>query len=267
MPLRAIALACVVLASGALSGCVAALPLAAGTVLTRQAVKGDDAKAEGARVPGERPATTSATARASVPPASASVPTLAMPAPAVNRTEDFMAAALFAVDAIGSETSVIPDPAAEGDAPLVRPCHGARPALIVDLDPGDIAFQPQPGTPRAQPGLAGALAAARAGGLAVLWSGILDESRAGEVRAALVASGLDPAGADVLLLTRDPAESKTDRRNAELANWCVKAIVGDRKGDFDALFDYLRESDAPTPFDSLIGAGWFLLPPPLDYPA
>ena len=83
----------------------------------------------------------------------------------------------------------------------------------------------------------------------------------------LRASGLDPAGRDILLLTRDPAESKTDRRNAELGDFCIKAIVGDRKGDFDALFDYLRDADVPTPFDSLLGAGWFLLPPPLDYPA
>jgi hypothetical protein len=44
---------------------------------------------------------------------------------------------------------------------------------------------------------------------------------------------------------------------------CVIAIAGDRKGDFDELFDYLRDPASGESLDYLLGAGWFILPPPL----
>ncbi len=263
MSARALRLACALLAGCGLTGCVAALPIVAGTVMTRQAAKGDAAEVDG---PADAEAATAPVAAPAPDPAPPPSPVNTTAAPA-NRTEDIMAAALFAIDSIDNGRSVVPDPAATDDAVAVLPCNGARPALLVDLDPGEAAFLPKPAVPQAQPGLAAALAAARDAGLAVLWTGVLDESRTAEVRTALIASGLDPDGRDTLLLTRDPAESKTERRKAAIGEYCIKAIVGDRKGDFDTLFDYLRDPDAATPFDPLIGAGWFLLPPPLAYAA
>ena len=45
----------------------------------------------------------------------------------------------------------------------------------------------------------------------------------------------------------------------------VLAIAGDRKADFDEVFDYLRNPDGPVAIalEQFIGAGWFLAPPPI----
>ena len=45
----------------------------------------------------------------------------------------------------------------------------------------------------------------------------------------------------------------------------VPAIAGDRKADFDEVFDYLRNPDGPVAIalEQFIGAGWFLAPPPI----
>ena len=40
------------------------------------------------------------------------------------------------------------------------------------------------------------------------------------------------------------------------------AIAGDRKGDIDELFDYLRDPRSGDSLDYLLGAGWFIVPPP-----
>ncbi|WP_127612076.1 hypothetical protein [Croceicoccus ponticola] len=254
--------------AGALSGCVAAaIPVLASGVLTTKAVgKSDTTSADSAARTGQVESVAVIAQPVAAQPAAQTRPGLGSPV-AANRTEDFVRMALFAVGNKESGLSVIPDPAASADGPLLLTCSSRIPAILVDLDPGDIALRLDQGAPVAAPGLAPALATARAQGLAVLWTSVLDENRAGDIRDALAASGLDPARRDALLLTRDPAETKTERRNAAAGEWCIKAIVGDRKGDFDALMDYLRDPDAPTPFDELIGNGWFELPPPIEYAA
>lgn len=254
-------LCALLLASGALSGCVAAaLPVVASGVVAKQVAKGGGATRND---PAAAPVV--AGSPALTPPVD-DAPSPAHDKPvAANRAEDFMEMVLFALDTLDNGQSAIANAAAqEGDA-LVRPCASPRPAILVDLDPGGIALPLGGESPRAAPGLATALAMARARGIAVLWTSVLDETRSAEVRAMLAATGLDPVGRDVLLLTRDPAESKTRRRAAEYGEWCVKAIAGDERGDFDELMNYLRDSKAPTPFDPLIGKGWFKLPPPIEY--
>ena len=47
---------------------------------------------------------------------------------------------------------------------------------------------------------------------------------------------------------------------------CLVAIAGDERRDFDELFGYLRDPTMATHFDSLLGAGWFLVPNPLAPP-
>jgi len=237
------------LAAGALAGCVAAIPLAAtGMIAKGSSEEGDDGAALARADARDIPLAPAAYGNA-------------------NRTEQYVAVAMFAADNAKSGLSVIPDPAAGDDTATVRPCDGQAPAILVDLDPGDAAFDPANPDLRAQPGLASALSIARGSGVAVVWTSVLDENREGAVRGALRQSGLDPAGRDVLLLTRDPAESKTERRNAAAGDYCIKAIVGDRRGDFDTLLEYLRDPSAATPFDALFGQGWFELPPPIDYAA
>lgn len=254
-------LCALLLASGALSGCVAAaLPVVATGVMAKQVAKGG-----GATHPDPAAAPVAAAAPAPTSTVSNAPDISAVDLVVTNRAEDFMTMALFALDTVDNGQSVIANPVArEGDA-VVLPCAAQRPAILIDLDPGNIALPLGGKSPRAAPGLAVALATARARGIAVLWTSVLDEARSAEVRAMLAATGLDRVGQDELLLTRDPAESKTRRRAAASGEWCIKAIAGDQRGDFDELMNYLRDSEAPTPFDSLIDKGWFELPPPIEY--
>ena len=38
-------------------------------------------------------------------------------------------------------------------------------------------------------------------------------------------------------------------------------MAGDERGDFDELFDYLRDPRLATAYDAQLGSGWFLVPP------
>ena len=146
--------------------------------------------------------------------------------------------------------------------PKLRQCEGKVPAVVIDLDTGAQAFVP--GTAQApSPALVEGLARLRAAGVVVLW---LTARPAREVRAvaeALKTSGLDPAGSDPLLLVRDREDRKQSLREDAQRDVCVIAIAGDRKGDFDELFDYLRDPRSGEALDYLLGSGWFIAPPPL----
>ena len=87
--------------------------------------------------------------------------------------------------------------------------------------------------------------------------------RAGDIRRTLVASGLDPAGRDELALLRYPDDRKQTRRADFAKEFCLVAIAGDDRGDFDELYQYIKDRDAAAPLDALIGNGWFLIPQPL----
>lgn len=149
--------------------------------------------------------------------------------------------------------------------PLGKPhrsqCGGLQPAVMIDLDPGLGLFDPARST--AEPGLAAALSALRAAGVTVLWSSALQVERAEEVHAALSRAGLDPQRTDRLLLLKGAGDRKQARRLSAARNWCVVAMAGDRRGDFDEAFDYLKDPDAVIPADKLFGDGWFLAPAPI----
>lgn len=147
-------------------------------------------------------------------------------------------------------------------APRFVPCGSLAPAVIFDLDPGKARFDPAaPGT--AQPGLAEQLAGLRAAGVTVIWASALPVDRAQAVYDRLRDSGLDPTGIDRVLLMRPGDERKQTRRLAATRDWCVIAMAGDRDGDFDELFDYLRNPDYAVTLAFLKNNGWFLAPPPM----
>lgn len=229
----------------ALGGCVAAaIPVVAGGMVAKRTADGGEQAS---------PAAVAEPVAVASPVAQANE---------ANLTESWVAAAIFAADRAGAGKSMLANPATTGEDDLLKPCNGQPPALLVDLDPGEVAFRPANDNLVAR-GLGQALAVARTRGVAVLWISWLDESREPAIRDALRRSGLDPDGTDPVLLIRDPAETKTERRNAAAGDWCITAIVGDRPTDFDVLFEYLRDPSEPTPFDPLFGNGWFELPPPL----
>ena len=147
--------------------------------------------------------------------------------------------------------------------PQMRDCAAEVPAVVVDLDAGQGTFAPVQGQ-AAAPALIEGLTRVREAGAVVVWLSALPAARVGEVAETLRASGLDPEGRDPLLLVRSPDDRKQALRDEANRDVCVIAIAGDRKGDFDELFDYLRDPHAGDSLDFLLGSGWFLVPPPLN---
>ncbi|MET0179040.1 MAG: hypothetical protein ABW194_00985 [Novosphingobium sp.] len=142
-----------------------------------------------------------------------------------------------------------------------RDCQTRDPAVIVDLDPDAAPFAPGAS---ARAGLAQSLARLRAAGVAVLWITERQASDVAVIGEALVASGLDAQAADPLLLVRSPSDRKQLLRQQANRDVCVVAIAGDRKSDFDELFDYLRDPNSAVGPESLIGSGWFIVPTPFE---
>lgn len=140
-----------------------------------------------------------------------------------------------------------------------RPCVGREAAVVIDLDPGGAVFAPGPAPP--MPAIAAAIAQLRSAGVIVLWVSQASANDVAGVAAALQASGLDPTGRDPILLVRNAEERKQVLREEANATVCVVAIAGDRRSDFDELFDYLRDPRLETAYDAQLGAGWFIVPP------
>ena len=142
----------------------------------------------------------------------------------------------------------------------MRACNAREPAVVVDLDPGTVTFDPALAA-LAPPEVAATLAQLREAGVIVLWVSQASANDVAGVAAALQASGLDPAGRDPILLVRNADERKQVLREEANQAVCVVAMAGDRRGDFDELFDYLRDPRLATAYDTQLGAGWFLVPP------
>jgi hypothetical protein len=102
----------------------------------------------------------------------------------------------------------------------------------------------------------------REAGIVVLWVSQAHANQVREVADALVLSGLDPSGRDPLLLVRNEDDRKQTLRQEANLDVCVIAVAGDRRGDFDELFDYLRDPAAAVGLEVMMGAGWFIAPAP-----
>jgi hypothetical protein len=248
-----------------LSGCVAAafaVPVAAAAGMIGKNV----------RVRAATPVPERDTALASAGGRSASGVTLtnltALPAPSIAGTSrdpwlPFVSYALSrAADKDNSESALLAPGAASSLAERRLACAESHPAVIVDLDNGPTAFAPGHGIVPS-PGLAEGLARLREADIVVLWLSQADANQVREVADALVLSGLDPGGRDPLLLIRSPDDRKQTLRQEANLDVCVIAIAGDRRSDFDELFDYLRNPDSALGLEGMIGSGWFIAPAPL----
>jgi len=198
-----------------------------------------------------------------------SLTALPAPGPAGTANDPWQPFVAYALDRAGKPErgqSVLLS--ANGSSSLearMQDCPEREPAVIVDLDTGPTAFSPATaGAP--SPRLAEALARLREAGVIVLWISQTHANNVREVADALVISGLDPAGRDPLLLVRNEEDRKQTLRQQANLDVCVIAVAGDRRGDFDELFDYLRDPDAALAFEGLFGAGWFIAPPPFGDP-
>jgi xanthine/CO dehydrogenase XdhC/CoxF family maturation factor len=147
-------------------------------------------------------------------------------------------------------------------SPQMRPCTASTAAVMLDLDPEDGVFGASPNA-APPPGLAEGLARLRDAGIVALWITRRPSADVAAVARALKTSGLDPEGRDPMLLVRSADDRKQTLREQANEDVCVIAIAGDRKSDFDELFDYLRDPNGAPGLDQLLGAGWFIAPPPL----
>lgn len=258
------------LAAGSLSACVAAvIPLAAGGAMLRSDAVSGDKGAES-----ERPVA------APHPKGSGLVvlDTTVLPAPSEadiaaagkRRLEARSFDAFYGYALTQAETdpleapmrsAMLVDPAAL--EPLRQDCGLRPPAVLIDLDPAGSLYDPQTGWRGQQP-LSEVVAVLRSRKIAIAWITGQPAGLEAPVRGRLGASGLDPAGKDRLLMVDDFLKSKQKLRASFGQDFCIIAIAGDSREDFDELYSYLKNPEAALPLDELIGAGWFLTPTPID---
>jgi hypothetical protein len=245
-----------------IGGCVvAALPLAAGAALAKRHSDLESAHIEHSAPAAATPVTGEAR------PALTLTALTALPPPDHAARPDDIAVAAFAKYAIaqGQTTSastrlsaILPSASA---LRVARTACGALPAaVIVDLDPGRATFDPlSPGTANAA--LREHLTSLRENQIAVVWVSRLSVNFASAVRRSLAESGLDPQGADRLLLLPDLAERKQSLRDQVAKTLCPVAMLGDERADFDELYLYLKRPEAAVELDAMLGKGWFLAAP------
>lgn len=272
MPRPCAALALAVLLSGCAAAVVAVPAMTAAGVLTQRKRAGAEAPP-----PIQSPAIEPAPAAIEVPEIDARAKGVQLtsltelPAPtgpgAVPEAVPWRRFAAFALEqanalAAGGEvrSALLAQGGAAGLQARKRPCTDREPAVIVDLDSGQGAFVPEDAA-HAPADVTAEIARLREAGVVVLWISRLDADAVDRVAEALKTSGLDPTGRDPILLVRNEDERKQVLRERANDTTCVIAIAGDRRADFDELFDYLRDPEQATMYDSLLGSGWFMVPP------
>ena len=146
--------------------------------------------------------------------------------------------------------------------PQTISCDAKPMAVLIDLDVA-------PGTPaemdiERQNGFAELLDTLRESGIRIAWLAETDERQLGPILD-LLREGDAPVlrDTDLMLVGLPGSYRKQERRWALAQSHCVVAIAGDRKGDFDELYDYLRDQSYAIRLEAFTGRGWFELPHPI----
>ncbi|GAB5487036.1 MAG: hypothetical protein Pars2KO_06060 [Parasphingorhabdus sp.] len=148
--------------------------------------------------------------------------------------------------------------------PETMECAGKPLAVVIDLDDEDKSDLKSAETLYRQHGLIEALHRLRAEGISVIWLSDEPLSSAETISAILSEGGLsENATDDFLFLNRGDKDRKQLRLRDAAKIYCVVAIAGDRRADFDELYDYLLNPNGAIALEPMFGNGWFLTPPPL----
>jgi hypothetical protein len=145
--------------------------------------------------------------------------------------------------------------------PQTLPCGNLPMAVVIDLDvapntPAEIEIE-------AQSGFGTLLQTLRENDVRIVWTGA-KSPKATEPTLAALRGGEEPALRDEdMLLLRDGKFSKQEQRWILARSYCVLAVAGDRKADFDELYDFLRVPDYAIRLEAFMDRGWFLLPHPV----
>lgn len=264
-------------AGAMLSGCVAAvLPaLAAGTIVGQQMNKSEVAPIP---PPPPVPMPPPATAMPDTPRADYASPISTGVQPGAALPDNYAAlvehvrtrAALAAQGA--PVTSLVLDNALTLREPSYVDCGTRPPAVLVDLDDATAgavsALTAQPGesaegTPTANADMVTALRQIRATSSRIVWITDLPDSAATVIGGWLHRTGLDGDSNDTLYARAPGLERKQILRRRAAEQFCIIAVVGDKRSDAEEAYDYLRDPTTPLMVDANWGSGWFLLPPPL----
>lgn len=148
--------------------------------------------------------------------------------------------------------------------PQTVSCKAKPLAVLIDLDAESEDQWLNADTLYRQNGLAGSLDALRKAEISVIWLSDQPATAADSVAAVLEDAGFAAADSDdFLFLDRGGEDRKQVRRWDAARSYCIVAVAGDERSDFDELYDYLRSPDGAISLDHMFGNGWFITPPPL----
>ena len=256
MPSRLRAIASLIATAPLLSGCVAmAIPAAAGGALLRghhASKQAEQDTSDPALPAGTQLMRTDLTA---LPPPDTATSTDSL---SIDALATFAGAQMAKGADEPRDSALLADPGSL--QPTRMDCASLPPAVLVDLDPGKTAFDPQ-AAGDANPALAKTLAVLRGQGAKIVWVSAARESEAAAIEHKLVASGLDPEGADELALPNASQGNKEAVRTMLAKRYCPIAIVGDSRSDFDDLYLYLKDPASAVALESMINHGWFIASP------
>lgn len=160
--------------------------------------------------------------------------------------------------------SVVLIPRVDIFKPKTVDCAGKPLAVVIDLDDQSDSDLVSAETLYRQNGLVQALRSLRAAEISVIWLSDEPVSAAPTLSTILKEGGLSESESDdFLFLDRGSDDRKQERRWDAARNYCIVAIAGDERADFDELYDYLRNPDGAISLEHMFGNGWFLTPPPL----
>lgn len=160
--------------------------------------------------------------------------------------------------------SVVLIPRVDIFKPKTIGCGGKPLAVAIDLDNEQDSDWASAQTLYRQNGLIEALRSLRVAEISVIWISDQPVAAAQTISAILKDGGLSETEADdFLFLDRGGEDRKQVRRWDAARNYCIVAIAGDERADFDELYDYLRNPDGAISLEHMFDNGWFITPPPL----
>lgn len=143
-------------------------------------------------------------------------------------------------------------------------CGELPPAVLIDIDPGKKTADPLSDIDLPSD-LASALQTLRENEVRIAWISRMGDGFSDALRMQLDKRGFDRGYQDIILTLADLDQRKQTLRDALADRYCIVAMLGDERYDFDELYLYLKNEDAAFALERMIGDGWFLLPPPQSF--
>ncbi|MEH6790340.1 hypothetical protein [Parasphingorhabdus sp.] len=160
--------------------------------------------------------------------------------------------------------SVVLIPQVDIFRPKTMACEGKPLAVLIDLDGASGGNWLAADTLYRQNGLIEVLDSLRSAEISVIWLSDQPVAASRKISAILSDAGLSQSQTDdFLFLDRGGEDRKQERRWDAARNYCIVAMAGDDRSDFDELYSYLRDPDGAITLENMFGNGWFLTPPPL----